>query len=156
MPLKRSHKPILKSSSKNESNESAILTMWDADITLPWLQPWVHKNDGGLINYSPGCRAYTRVKDSAAAQPADSESSNSSGAICLNARLSCLQSICKLILPKGFWKMPFTLTLAKCALHKTQLQHSSSFSTCSEGHWEPFPTPEKLLENRLTLKYYFH
>lgn len=76
--------------------------MWDADITLPWLQPWVHKNDGGLINYSPGCRAYTRAKDSAAAQPADSENSNSSGAICLDARLSCLQSICKLILPKGF------------------------------------------------------
>lgn len=135
--------------------------MWDADIMLPWLQPWVHKNDGGLINYSPGCRAYTRAKDSAAAQPADSESSNSSGAICLDARLSCLQSICKLILPKGFWKMPFTLALAKCAPDKTQLQHSSSwshillcFSTCSEGYWEPFPTAEKLLENRLTLKHF--
>lgn len=134
--------------------------MWDADITLPWLQPWVHKNDGGLINYSPGCRAYTRAKDSAAASPADSESSNSSGAICLDARLSCLQSMCKLILPKGFLENAIH-THTKWAPHKTQLEQSSSwshsswwFSTCSEGHWEHFPTTEKLLENRSTLKHF--
>lgn len=57
--------------------------------------------------------------------------------------------------------MPFTLTLAKCAPDKTQLGYSSSwsnillcFSTCSEGHWESFPTTEKLRENRSTLKHF--
>lgn len=57
--------------------------------------------------------------------------------------------------------MPFTLTLAKCAPDKMQLGYSSSwsnillcFSTCSEGHWESFPTTEKLLENRSTLKHF--
>lgn len=85
-----------------DQSESAILTMWDADIVLPWLQPWVHKKDGCLINYSPDCRAYTRAKDSAAAQPADSDGNNSSGAICPDAILPCLHSIRRLILPKGF------------------------------------------------------
>ena len=85
-----------------DQSESAILTMWDTDIVLPWLQPWVHKKDGCLINYSPDCRTYARAKDSVAAQPADSDSNNSSGAICLDARLPCPQSIHILILPKGF------------------------------------------------------
>lgn len=85
-----------------DQSESAIPTTWDADIVLPWLQPGVHKKDECLINYSPDCRAYTRTKDSAAAQPADSDSNNSWGAICLDARLPCLQSICSPILPKGF------------------------------------------------------
>lgn len=80
---------------------------------LPWLQPWLHKKDGCLINYSTDCRAYIRAKDSAAAQPADSDSSTSSGAIRLGARLPGLQSIHRLILPKGF--------LGKCHSHSCWL-----------------------------------
>lgn len=85
-----------------DQSESAILTMWDTDIVLPWLQPWVRKKHGCLINFSPDCRAYTRAKDSAAAQPADSDSNNSSSAICLDARLPCLQSVHTLILTEEF------------------------------------------------------
>lgn len=96
-----------------DQSESAILTMRDADIVLSWLQPWVHKKAGCLINYSPDCRAYTRAKDSVAAQPADSESNNSLDAICLDARLPCLQSIHRLILLKGF--------VGKCHSHSRWL-----------------------------------
>lgn len=146
-----------------DQSESAILTMWDTDIMLPWLQPWVHKKDGCLINYSPDCRAYTRAKDSAAAQPADSDSNNSSSTICLDARLPWLQSVHKTNPHERVsWKMPFTFMLAKCALDKTQPHYSSSrscislcFSTaCCNGDWELFPTTENLLENTSTLEHF--
>lgn len=56
--------------------------------------------------------------------------------------------------------MPFTLTLAKCALDKTQLYYSSSWShislcfstACSNGDWELSPATENLPENTSTLE----
>lgn len=133
-----------------DQSESAILTMWDADIVPPWLQPWVHRKDEHLINYSPICRAYPRAKDSAAAQPADSGSNNSPGTICPDARLPCPQSIRRLILPKevpGKWHSRSRWL----RVHWTRHSYSSSWSpvslcfpmACSNRqgtlphHWKP-------------------
>lgn len=136
-----------------DQSESAILNTWDADILLPWLQPWLRKKDGCLINYSPSCRAYPRGLGHSPNSWLKEQQLIRFNLPGFQIALSALSLQANP--PKRVsWKMSFMFLLAKCVLDKTQLCYSSSsnhnsqvfFTVCSNGERERVPTAVNLLK----------